>query len=389
VVVSSQFQFPDWRLATGNRELATMFDDSTYMARALTLAERGRGSTSPNPMVGAVVVDDEGVIVGRGSHEFAGGPHAEIHALNDAGGRARGATLYCTLEPCSHTGRTGPCAPQIVEAGIRRAVIAVEDPNPLVAGRGISHLRASGIDVSVGVRREEAVFLNQPFFTVMRERRPFVTAKVALSLDGCVAAAPGTRTRLTGEAADRRVHRERAEVDAIAIGSGTLVADDPLLTARGVYRKRPLVRVVFDGRLRTPPTARVLSTLDAGPVIIVTTSAAIAREARAAAQLRDAGARLQVHETVERRPPVASALERLASEGINSIVIEGGPSLHRCAWDEGIVDRIEMIVAPRAVGASGVPWLPYETFKLSDLVEVTSEPVGEDLFIQGYVHRPR
>jgi diaminohydroxyphosphoribosylaminopyrimidine deaminase/5-amino-6-(5-phosphoribosylamino)uracil reductase len=286
-------------------------------------------------------------------------------------------------------GRTGPCAPRIVEAGIRRAVIAVEDPNPLVAGQGIAHLRASGIDVSLGVRSDEAAVLNQAFFTVMRARRPFVTAKVALSLDGCVAAAPGTRTRLTGEAADRRVHRERAEVDAIAIGSGTLIADDPLLTARGVYRKRPLVRVIFDGRLRTPRTARVLSTLDGGPVIIVTTAAAVAGQPGTAAQLRDAGARLDVYETAESRPPIASVLERLAAEGINSVVIEGGPSLHRSAWDEGVVDRVAMIVTPRAVGPSGLPWLPYNSFKLSDLVDVTAEPAGGDLFIEGYVHRPR
>lgn len=365
-------------------------NDDQHMAYALALAERGRGSTSPNPMVGAVIVDDEGVIVGRGSHEYAGGPHAEIHALNDAGERARGATLYCTLEPCSHTGRTGPCAPRIVEAGIRRVVIAIEDPNPLVAGRGIAHLQAHGLEVSVGVGRDESAALNRVFFTVMQERRPFVTAKVALSLDGCVAAAPGQRTRLTGEAADWRVHQERAEVDAIGVGSGTLIADDPLLTARGVYRKRPLVRVVFDGRLRTPPGAKVLSTLDAGPVIIVTTSAAVEQQARAAEELREAGARLQVHETAPGdRPPVRVALEGLVPEGVTSIVIEGGPSLHRAAWHEGVVDRVEMIVTSQTVGPAGVPWMPYETFRLTDLVGVTSEPVGDDVLIQGYVHRPR
>lgn len=361
-------------------------NDFEHMARALTLAERGRGSTSPNPMVGAVVVDDEGVIVGRGSHEFAGGPHAEVHALNDAGERARGATLYCTLEPCGHTGRTGPCAPRIVEAGIRRAVIAIEDPNPLVAGRGIAHLQSHGIDVTVGVRRHEAAALNRAFFTVMRSRRPFVTAKVALSLDGCVAAALGARTRLTGAAADRRVHRERAEVDAIGVGSGTVVADDPRLTARGVYRRQPLVRVIFDGRLRTPRDAKVLSTLDAGPVIIVTSSSAVARAARAAEALREAGARLQIHETAPgERPSVAAALERLASEGVTSIVIEGGPSLHRAAWREGVVDRVEMIVTPHTVGPAGVPWMPYESFRLTDLVDVTSEQVGEDVLIDGLV----
>src|SRR5687768_8126823 len=187
--------------------------DSDHMARALALAERGRGRTSPNPMVGAVVVDDDGVVVGRGSHERAGEPHAEIHALNDAGDRARGATLYCTLEPCCHHGRTGPCAPRIVHAGIRRAVVAVEDPNPLVAGRGIAHLRAHGIDVTLGVGGDRAAAMNRPFFTTMRHRRPFVTLKVALTLDARVAAGPGLRTKITGAASDRRAHRERAEVD--------------------------------------------------------------------------------------------------------------------------------------------------------------------------------
>ncbi len=231
------------------------------MARALLLAERGRGRTSPNPMVGALVVDDEGVVVGRGRHESAGGPHAEVHALVDAGERAAGATLYCTLEPCSHTGRTGPCAPRVVAAGIRRAVVAVGDPNPLVSGRGIGYLREHGIDVTVGVLAEQAEKLNEPFFTRMRFRRPFVTMKVALSLDGCVAAAPGIRTQLTGPSAARAIHRERAEIDALAVGSGTVLADDPLLTARGIYRYRPLVRVVFDRRLRTPVTARLFSTI--------------------------------------------------------------------------------------------------------------------------------
>ena len=369
--------------------------DDDYMARALALADRGRGRTSPNPMVGAVVVDDEGVVVGRGSHEFAGGPHAEVHALNEAGARARGATLYCTLEPCCHQGRTGPCAPRAVEAGIRRAVVAVEDPNPRVAGGGIAHLRDHGIEVTVGVRQKEAAALNRPFFSVMQHRRPFITAKVALSLDAKVAAAPGVGTRLTGEPANRRVHRERAEVDALGVGSGTILADDPLLTARGIYRVRPFVRIVFDRRLRTPPTARVLSTLDAGPVIIVTTAAAVARHADRASQLSSAGAELQIHEprAGEETVRLADAVERLADAGITSLVLEGGPALHRAAWDEGIIDRVQIFVTPRPVGARGIPWLPYEVMAVAELTEMTVEPIGDDVLIQGMVaanvHRPR
>src|SRR4051794_7579240 len=190
------------------------------MSRALALAERGRGRTSPNPMVGAVVVDGEGVVVGRGAHEFVGGPHAEVHALRDAGPRARGATLYCTLEPCSHIGRTGACAPIVVEAGIARVVVATADPNPLVNGAGLAILRERGIIVTTGVLEREAQALNAPFFTVMRRQRPFITIKIALSADDRIAARPGVRTALTGPSAARLIHRDRAEVDALAVGSG-------------------------------------------------------------------------------------------------------------------------------------------------------------------------
>jgi diaminohydroxyphosphoribosylaminopyrimidine deaminase/5-amino-6-(5-phosphoribosylamino)uracil reductase len=338
-------------------------------------------------MVGAVVVDSAGIVVGRGSHAFAGGPHAEVHALNEAGERARGATLYCTLEPCSHTGRTGPCAPRVVESGIARAVIAIEDPNPLVAGRGVAHLEAHGIQVTVGVRRADAEALNRPFFTLMRRRRPFVTAKVALSLDARVSAGAGRRTSLTGEAANRRVHRDRAEVDAIAIGSGTLLVDDPLLTPRGVYRARPLLRAIFDRRLRTPPNARVLQTLDAGPVVIVTTTSTVERDAERAAALRAAGATLQVHPEDDGGPRVSAALERFGADGITSVVIEGGPCLHRAAWNEGVVDRVQVFVSPRPVGAAGVSWLPLEMMSLAALVETTVEPLGSDVLIQGIVNR--
>src|SRR5262245_19902833 len=177
-----------------------MLSDVDYMERALFLAARGRGRTSPNPMVGAVVVAADGVVVGQGFHERAGGPHAEVHALDMAGARAAGATLFCTLEPCAHVGRTGPCAQRIVAAGIRRLVAAIEDPNPLVSGRGFAFLRAHGVQVEVGVRGNEAARLNQPFFTLMRDRRPFVILKAATSLDGCMAAAPGVRTILTSAA---------------------------------------------------------------------------------------------------------------------------------------------------------------------------------------------
>jgi diaminohydroxyphosphoribosylaminopyrimidine deaminase/5-amino-6-(5-phosphoribosylamino)uracil reductase len=358
------------------------------MSRALALAARGRGRTSPNPMVGAVVVDDEGVIVGRGAHEFAGGPHAEIHALAGAGERARGATLYCTLEPCSHTGRTGPCAPRVVESGIRRVVICTEDPNPRVAGRGIEHLRTHGIDVTVGVLADEAEDLNRAFFTRMRLGRPLIALKAALSLDARVAKAAGVRTALTGPAANRRIHRERAEIDAIGIGSGTLLVDDPVLTARGAFRYRPITRVVFDRRLRTPLTARLLSTLPAGPVIIMSTADAVEKAEDRARALEACGA------VVERLPVSGSseflgaAVRRLAERECNSLLVEGGPALHAAFWKAGFVDRVELFVTPHVFGPEAPAWDAIPLGTVASLRNRSAEPLGDDVVIQGYVHRP-
>ena len=345
------------------------------MRKALQLAERGRGQTSPNPMVGALIVDAEGVIVGTGAHERAGGPHAEVEALLDAGAAAKGATLYCTLEPCSHTGRTGPCAPLVIEAGVARVVVATEDPNPLVSGRGLAMLRERGIEVTTGVLAPEAVKLNAAFFMVMRHGRPFVTMKVATSLDGKVAARAGARSRLTGPAADRQVHRDRAEVDAIAIGSGTLLCDDPLLTARGAYRGRPLTRVIFDRRLRTPPSARIFGTLEAGPVIIVTSP--VHADAARATALRQAGATV---EAVEERDLLA-AVRILAGRGVTSMIVEGGPTLHEAFWNAGLVDRVQIYVAASPIGEEGVAWLPFPVMTSPSIVDRTARLLGDDTLL--------
>jgi diaminohydroxyphosphoribosylaminopyrimidine deaminase / 5-amino-6-(5-phosphoribosylamino)uracil reductase len=369
-------------VAAGVRNEST---DSFYMAHALALAERGRGRTSPNPMVGAVVVDGEGVVVGRGAHEYAGGPHAEIHALRDAAELASGATLYCTLEPCCHTGRTGPCAPEIVDAGITRVVVATEDPNPLVSGGGIAYLRQRGVSVSIGVCRTEAERLNRPFFTRITRNRPFVVMKVAMSLDGRVAAARGARSSLTGAPANRVIHRQRAEVDAIAVGSETVLVDDPLLTARGAYRARALARVIFDRRLRTPPTARVLSTLDAGPVIIVSTPSAADAAADRARALSARGARIEL---LRAPGTIRTALELLASEGVTSLVVEGGPTLHAAFWAAGLVDGVDMYVTPRTLGPDGVEWVGFPVLGSGLVTEVTTAALGEDVRVEGYVHRP-
>jgi diaminohydroxyphosphoribosylaminopyrimidine deaminase/5-amino-6-(5-phosphoribosylamino)uracil reductase len=370
--------------------IAGVHTDDFYMARALAVAERGRGRTSPNPMVGAVVVDPEGVVVGSGSHEMAGGPHAEVHALHEAGDRARGATLYCTLEPCSHVGRTGPCAPRVADAGIARVVLAVEDPNPLVNGRGIAILRERGVQVRAGVMRDEARALNRPFFSVMLRRRPLVTMKVALSLDGRIAEAAGVRTRLTGPAANRLIHRERAEIDALAVGSGTVLADDPLLTPRGAYRHRPLTRVIFDTRLRTPPRAKLFSTLEAGPVIIVSTPSASAAAPDRIAALVAVGADIALvpdGADAQSGSSLRAALELLASRGLSSVTVEGGAMLHRSLWDSGLVDRVQIFRTPHRLGELGIMWLP-SVAAGEGLQGIIATPLGADTLIEGYVYRP-
>jgi diaminohydroxyphosphoribosylaminopyrimidine deaminase/5-amino-6-(5-phosphoribosylamino)uracil reductase len=358
-----------------------MLTDADYMARALIHAERGRGRTAPNPIVGALVVSDAGVVVGAGHHEAAGQPHAEARALDAAGTRARGATLYCTLEPCCHVGRTGPCTTRIIDAGVRRVVAAIEDPNPRVAGGGFRHLRGRGVEVVNGVLREEAARANAPFFTWIREGRPLVTMKAALSADGRVAARARQPTAITGPAATRWVHRERASADAIGVGAGTVLVDDPLLTARGAWRHRPLTRVVFDRRLRTPARARLFSTLEAGPVIIMTTAeAATADRARA---LSRAGARIE---------PISgeflpAALRRLGQLEVTSLTLEGGPTLHAAAWRAGVVDRVQLFVGQTTLGPEGVPWLDGEALAWGALVAGRMHWVGEDVLIEANVHR--
>jgi len=359
-------------------------DDSHWMRRALLHARRGLGRTAPNPVVGACVVTADGVVIGDGAHERAGEAHAEVHALDEAGEAARGATLYCTLEPCCFTGRTGPCTDRIIAAGIRRVVAAVEDPYPRVSGQGFARLRSHGIDVAVGVEREAAIRLNQPFFTAVRAGRPFVMMKAAVSLDRQIAARAGERTPLTSAPALRHAQYVRAQVDAVGIGSETLLVDDPLLTARQVYRERPLTRVVFDRRLRTPIEARVFSTLDAGPVVVATGDVAAAREPERVAALIRAGAIVLAAGAGD----VSSVLKALVGRGIHSLLLEGGTTIHTAAWDAGVIDYVQVYVAPTWLGASGVPMLAAPGFSLDSLHERRVEQLGPDTLIEGYVHRP-
>jgi diaminohydroxyphosphoribosylaminopyrimidine deaminase/5-amino-6-(5-phosphoribosylamino)uracil reductase len=352
------------------------------MDEALALAARGRGATSPNPMVGAVVTVG-GRTVGRGYHARAGAPHAEVVALEEAGESARGGRLYCTLEPCCHTGRTGPCVERVVQAGLREVVVAVEDPNPRVNGAGLTYLREHGVAVSVGLRRAEATRLNEAFFTVQRHMRPFVTIKAAVSLDSCIAKAPGERTALTGPDSAIHAHGVRASVDAIAVGSETVCVDDPLLTARGVTRSRRLVRVLFDTRMRTPPTSRVLRTLDAGPVVVITTEAAVNAWPTRAAALEAAGATI---EALPIRDP-AAAMSRLLAYDVCDLLVEGGAVLHRSIWAAGVVDRVRLYVAPVTLGPGAVAWMPDGEISLAALGGGESHALGDDVLLEADVQR--
>jgi len=354
------------------------------MRRALQLAARGLGRTTPNPVVGACVVTPDGVVVGQGAHERAGEPHAEVHALEAAGARARGATLYCTLEPCAHTGRTGPCTDRILAAGIRRVVAPVADPDPRVSGRGFAILREHGVDVAVGVERRAAIEINLPFFTAKQKGRPFVILKAAVSRDGYIAARPGERTLLTSAAANRRAQYVRARMDAVAVGSGTVLVDDPRLTVREVYRERPLVRVVFDRRLRTPPSARLFSTLEAGPVIIFTSSETLAASRSHADALAGAGACVVAVD----RPGIGPMLEKLVGFDVQSVLLEGGSGVHGAAWDEDVVDCVHLYMTRHVLGPGGVRFLGGRRFSPAALVDAHYTDCGGDVILEGYVHRP-
>jgi diaminohydroxyphosphoribosylaminopyrimidine deaminase/5-amino-6-(5-phosphoribosylamino)uracil reductase len=357
--------------------------DDAHMLEALRLASKGRGRTSPNPMVGAVIVDGRGTVVGIGYHERAGGDHAEVRALAAAGKAASGATLYCTLEPCCHRGRTGPCVDRIVDAGVARVVVAMPDPNPAVNGKGIESLRRHGITVAVGLREREAARLNEAFVTWVSERRPFVTLKVAASLDGRIAARPGARTALTSPIANRLVHVLRAEVDAVGVGSTTLLVDDPLLTARETPRGLPLTRVIFDRRLRTPPTARIFGTRESGPIVVLTEDSASAQHREQRARLADAGADVECLDAGRFLP---DAFERLAARGVTSLVLEGGRRVHEAAWDAGLVDRVQIFVAPVELGPAGVAWMDRgKIFGGIDALSVRA--CGPDLLMEADVHR--
>jgi diaminohydroxyphosphoribosylaminopyrimidine deaminase / 5-amino-6-(5-phosphoribosylamino)uracil reductase len=363
--------------------------DDAYMRRALELAEKGRGLVSPNPLVGAVVVQDSEV-VGEGWHRGPGTAHAEVVALETAGERARGATLYVSLEPCSHVGRTPPCAPAVARAGVARVVAATRDPNPLVDGRGIQILEEAGIRVEVGVLEQDALRLNEAFVRHVRTGLPLVTLKMAASLDGRAAARDGSSKWITGEEARADVHRMRASADAILVGAGTAFRDDPELTCRDpAYRGPAKLRVVVDGRGIVPETHRLFD--GKAPTVVVTTVAAPEDRRQAWA---GRGAEVLVLDEGSSLVPLERLLAELGKRDVQQLLVEGGPTI---AWEfvhRNLLDRVVLYLAPVLVGGrealgilqgDGVPSIG-EALPL-EIEEVAR--VGRDLKVVARVHRDR
>lgn len=325
-----------------------MSDDERWMRRALELARRGEGETNPNPMVGCVIVKS-GRVVGEGWHQRAGTPHAEVFALEAAGARAQGATAYLSLEPHAHQGRTPPCAPRLVEAGVARVVVAAKDPNPRVMGRGLAILKRGGVRVTVGVLAREAAELNHRFFVAQREQRPFVLLKAALTLDGHIATAERQSKWITSPAQRREARRLRRLHDGVAVGVGTVLADDPLLLPQPRVH-RPFIRVVFDSRLRLPLRSRLVASASARTPVWVVCGEAPSRRRSA---LEAKGVRILPASLRDGRPAVGHALDTLWAAGLSSLMVEGGSELLGSFLAARLLDEVALFRAPLLLGGRG------------------------------------
>jgi diaminohydroxyphosphoribosylaminopyrimidine deaminase / 5-amino-6-(5-phosphoribosylamino)uracil reductase len=329
--------------------------NAKWMQRALELAARGIGLASPNPAVGCVLVDGNGNVIGEGWHEYDKRDHAEVVALRAAGARAKDATAYITLEPCNHTGRTGPCTQALIAAGVARVVAATRDPNSAASG-GLEALRAAGIETTAGIEETAARRLNEGFACWARSKRPLVHMKVAMTLDGRIAPPPGVQAPgqpywITGEAARAEVQQLRWQSDAALTGVDTVIADDPLLTDRsGRPRRRKLLRVVLDSALRMPLDAKLVKTAD-DDVVVYTVS----RDAERASALRAHGVRVEVLDSAGGRVPLDAVLEALGAEQILSVLTESGSRLNTALLNGGHVDRVQLFIAPQIMGSEAVP----------------------------------
>jgi diaminohydroxyphosphoribosylaminopyrimidine deaminase / 5-amino-6-(5-phosphoribosylamino)uracil reductase len=358
------------------------------MEHALDLARKGVGLASPNPTVGCVIVKD-GAIVGEGFHQYDWRDHAEIVALKQAGDRARGASLYVTLEPCNHTGRTGPCTEAIVAAGIARVIAAMEDPNPKTRGKGFGRLRAAGIEVESGLLEPEAQRLNEAFACWINSHKPFITLKSALTLDGQLAlpVPRGSKKRpwITSEESRAEVQRMRHASDALLTGIGTILADDPLLTDRsGLQRRRRLLRVVLDTKLRLPSKSRIVQTAD-DDLMVFTAASLNSVKAR---KLQKAGVELVRAKARGGTLDLAAVLKELGRREILSALLEAGPRLNGAALTEGLVHKLVLFYAPKLAGSAHVPLAAAPNFTLPSLRIRSFQQSGPDLAIEAILHNP-
>jgi diaminohydroxyphosphoribosylaminopyrimidine deaminase/5-amino-6-(5-phosphoribosylamino)uracil reductase len=378
--------------------------DELFLRRALELARLGMGLTSPNPNVGAVIADEHRTVLGTGTYTYDGLKHAEILALEQAAPKARGATLYINLEPCSHQGRTGPCAEALIAAGIHRVVACMQDPNPLVSGRGFARLRDAGVDVTSGLLEDEAKRLNEAFAKYTRHRTPLVTLKTAMTLDGKIApppvesqapAGPGAGVVaggwITSEVARAHVQELRHQHDAILVGVGTIIADDPLLTDRsGRPRRRPLLRVILDSGLRLPLESRVVKTVQEDVLVLCSFA-----EEKKRKQLQQRGIRVEQISpaTSDGHPDMGAMLRHLGEMEIASLLIEGGAMVNWAALSSGLVDKVFLYYAPRILAGTGsVPFASGAGFhRLSEAAHVKKLQLhrfGEDFAVEGYLRDP-
>lgn len=364
--------------------MAMSRDDEKYIERCFELARRGMGRVSPNPLVGCVIVRD-GKLVAEGYHQRFGGPHAEVLALRKAGKKARGATLYVNLEPCSHHGKTPPCTEAIIAAGVKRVVASTKDPNPLVAGSGFEKLRKAGIQVHVGVLRNEAEELNEKFVTFMKTGFPFVGVKVAQTLDGKIADPFGRSKWITDEEARTYAHQLRTEYDAILVGAGTVQRDDPQLTVRKVQGRNPL-RVVLDGRLSVKPNAKVFKTRNA-QTIVLTSTLAMKKYPRKVGQLTMRGVDvLSVERNTDLDPKAVLAV--LGEMNISSVLVEGGAHTISRFLEEGLVQKVHCFIAPKILGAGLEGWRLQSGRRLSQSIQLKNvrlRMVGKDLLLEGRI----
>jgi diaminohydroxyphosphoribosylaminopyrimidine deaminase/5-amino-6-(5-phosphoribosylamino)uracil reductase len=363
-----------------------------FMEHALELARKGTGLASPNPMVGCILVR-EGQVVGQGFHLYEWRDHAEIVALKSAGEKARGATMYVTLEPCNHTGRTGPCTEAIIAAGVQRVVAAMEDPNPVNSGSGFDRLRAAGIEVFTGAGEEEARSLNESFAYWIRTKKPFVTLKSALTLDGQLAlpSKPGKSSKpprtskrtnwISSEESRAEVHRMRHASDALLTGIGTVLSDDPFLTDRsGLPRRRRLLRVVLDNKLSLPLKSRLVRTAD-DDLLVFTNEPADSRKARA---LQKAGVEVVSGSSRTGRISLKTVLVELGRREILSVLLEAGPTLNGAALAAGIVHKLFLFYAPKISGDARVPFAIAPNLKLPPLQRVRTQSFGADIALEGF-----